>query len=232
MRYNNYDPYDKRLKDGMEALAADVSIPDVAKAFERHKRRRSYKNRVRGVVAAAAVFLMLVTAVGGSVNAFRGFIKVTITRVISETSQLFQRSDEGSIGVIDTLEVKQFDSLSELQQEKAASMLLPSGLDDETFVFAEVVYDEADIKRLVIEILHDSQLLRYRVINTDTTARFIDIEDFSAESKTVNGRDVAVFSDDQGFVMLEWDSGRYTFTFSGDMLAEELLEIGILLRML
>lgn len=232
MQRNNLDAYDHKIKQGLEALAADIPVPDVGKAFERHKRRRGYKNSVRGIVAAAAIFLLLITSVGGSVEAFRGFIKVTITKVLTETSQLFQRSDEGSVGVIDTLEVKQFDRLSELQQEKTASMLLPSGLDEETFVFAEVVYDEANIIRLVIEILHDSQYLRYGVIDTDTTARFIDIEDFSAESRTINGRDVAVFSDDLGFVLLEWGSGRHTFSFSGDMAAEELLEIGILLGML
>lgn len=229
MSVNSNDEQEKRIRDGLEALAADVPVPDVSKAFARHKRRREQRNSFRGVAAAALIGLLIVAATAGPAQAFKGFIKVTIARVLSETSQLFQRSDEGSIGPVDTMKIKQFESLPQLKQEQAASLLIPSGLSEESFIFAEALSESGRIKRLDIQFRYAEKLLRYLVVSAATSARFVDIEDFVVEQLTVDDLQVTAFSDDQGFTILEWDAGLYTLELSGDLSATELLEIGLAL---
>jgi hypothetical protein len=227
---NNYNNgiYDKKMKQGLEELAAEVSVPDVTQAFKRYKRQKQ-KSRIRSVAVAAAILLLILPAIVGPAQAFTGFIRIAITRMITETSQLFQRSDEGAIGDIETLQIKQFDSLSELKQEQAAGMFLPSGLDEEGFIFAEIVYNNDKVRRFEVELLHLEELLRFMVINAVTSARAIDIEDFIVQSLIVNNIEVTSFSDDQGFTLLEWDVGQHRFELSGYMSAEELLKSGLVL---
>lgn len=71
MKDNCYNPYDKRIKDGLEALAADIPVPDVTKAFKRHVHRRKQHYRIRGIVAAAVIGVFLVSTMAGPAQALR-----------------------------------------------------------------------------------------------------------------------------------------------------------------
>lgn len=226
MTNNYYDAYDKRIKDGMEALAAEVPVPDVAKAFERHKHRRVHRNRIRSIAAAAALILLLVPAFTGPALAFRGFIQVTISRVLTETSQLFQRKGEETIEFINTTEVKRYESLLELQQDKAARTFIPSGLNEDGFIYAEIIrVQSSELSRFFVEFKHSEKLLHYVVDTASTSARFVDIEDFAVQSLVLDSREVIAFSDDQGFTIFEWLEGDYLFKLSGYVTIDELVEI-------
>lgn len=128
-----------------------------------------------------------------------------------------------------TLETKQFESLTKLRQEQAASMFLPNGLEEEAFIFSEVVYDSGFVRRLAIEFSYLNEPLQFLVVNTNASSRIIDIEDFTVQSHNINNVEVTAYSDEQGFSVIEWELGQYRLELSGHISAEELLETGLAL---
>ena len=104
-------------------------------------------------------------------------------------------------------------------------MFLPSSLNEEGFIFAEVTYGQSGIlSRLAVEYLYWDKPLRFVTFLADSSARFVDIEDFIVQSITVNNVEITAFSDDQGFTLLEWSLDQYTFRLSGNIPVEELLD--------
>ena len=233
----SHDRYDKKsvIKKGLEELAAEVQVPDVALAFEKYKRRRLQKTRLNTVAAAVVVAVLLIVAViPRSAQAFKGFLRITITRMITETSQLFQRSEEGSEGVmVVDVNSKQFDTLTELKKEQATGVYIPSDLSSDQFISAEIFYDQfSKVKRGSIEVLYSEELPVHFIYHTlgdsqGTYGRVIDVEDFMASIITINDLDIASFSDDQGFTLLEWENRQFAFMLYGDATVEELIKAGL-----
>ncbi|EEG77099.1 hypothetical protein [Dethiobacter alkaliphilus] len=220
--------YDKKIKEGLDALASEVPVPDVVKAFDRHKRRREKKTWHYGVAVAAAILMFfIVGTASGPTQAFRGLVMETTSTMLTETSQLFQRSpssENGVVEVIDDFKIKEIDTLSELKKEQDVSMFLPSDLDEDNFVFAEVVYSSNRLSSFEVEFVYSQEELLYMVLPTTTHARTFGT---SVEMETVMVHDIEVltFSHNQGWTLIEWHDGYYLHELSGNKDAEELLDI-------
>lgn len=233
MRNSGFDKEDTKLKQGLEALAAEVTVPDVNLAFEKHRRWRMQKNKYHNVVAASLIVLLVIALLPGPTQAFRGVIRVYINKMLTETSQLFQRSEEspGEIIAVD-LESIQFTSLNELKNNEVAGLFIPSGLGEGEFESAEVYFTQSnEVFKAVFTLLHQEAYINFAYCilsnNQGTSGLILDIEDFGVEEKTIAGIDVATFSDDQGFTLLEWEADLYLFMMSGVIDLEQLLDFGL-----
>ena len=191
MKPSCFDLNDSKIKEGLEALANEVPVPDVTAAFEKHKRRREERGRFHGVAVVAAILMFfIVVATSGPTQAFKGFVMETTSRMLTETSQLFQRSRESGVEVTDVLEIKEFDSLSELQNEQSINNLLPNGLGESDFTSAKVVYNSGVFSDFMLEFMYFETPLLFEVRVVTTYARSIDIEDFEVQTLNVEGVEV------------------------------------------
>lgn len=222
---------DKIMKQGLEKMLSEVQVPDASKAYKKlKKRRRTREIKFQAAAFAAAVIVLIIIVLPGSAQAFRGIFSKTITWMMSETSQLFQRSSEGDSGdiiIVHEMKKSEYYSVEELMQDELASNFIRGPLGVGQFVFAEAVRNpDGQLARLSIDFIHNEKVIRFIAHAAKTAAIIVDIEDFNVTSVTVNRNEVTVFSDDKGFNMMHWEKNGYSLELNGYFPISDLEEVG------
>lgn len=226
-RCNYIDQNDQLIKLGLEQLAADIHVPDVSLAYAQYKQQTKRQMRYKTAVTAATAVLLFIYVTPGLAVAFRG-LSISISQMISRTSKLYQRTGADSPQVdVGQFQQKRFTKLGDLKKEKDVLGLIPNSLESEQFISAEITYGKpGKISKLSMELAANGTSLYYACNDINTSGRVIDVEDFTPEEGTINGRAFTVYSD-QDFSLLEWTNNFYLFEVYGNMQAEELIETAI-----
>lgn len=221
------------LQQKLKELAAEVPKPDIDEAWSKLVRRTRRKSDTKKYAVAVVVclFILILTTLPGPIQAFRGFLRFSISRMIDDTALLKQtgytRDDKIQVRDNELTEVF-YNNLGNLQKEKTTGLFIPGEQYDDIFISARILKSDDQILQISLEFYFEQsnsvfleQLVFY---GEGSTGESIDIEDFEIEEIHINGTEVTAYIHKTGLTSLHWHNNNIECRLSGSVPLETLLD--------